>query len=290
MGIIAGIMSMFCWGIGDFLGAISSRKIGFVLTLFWMQIMSLSIFTIYFLIKLTTFKLELIFSYLPVLTLIAFCQFIAYLSFYKGLSKSNVSLVSPIGATYSLVIVVLSTLIYKEVLNNGQILAIFLILTGIILTSVNLPVIFKFKKLTIFSGVKEGLVAMLGWGISLFLIVPVSQSLGWFLPAYIFKLIFLSFLLIYMLVKKQKIDKQKLKSNWLILIIIGIFDMVAFFSYSFGVMSEYASIVAPVAGAYSMITVVLGLVFLKEKLVFNQVVGILGIISGLVLISLLHTS
>ncbi|KKQ02065.1 MAG: hypothetical protein US11_C0001G0024 [Candidatus Roizmanbacteria bacterium GW2011_GWA2_36_23] len=252
--------------------------------------MSLSIFTIYFLIKLTTFKLELIFSYLPVLTLIAFCQFIAYLSFYKGLSKSNVSLVSPIGATYSLVIVVLSTLIYKEVLNNGQILAIFLILTGIILTSVNLPVIFKFKKLTIFSGVKEGLVAMLGWGISLFLIVPVSQSLGWFLPAYIFKLIFLSFLLIYMLVKKQKIDKQKLKSNWLILIIIGVFDMVAFFSYSFGVMSEYASIVAPVAGAYSMITVVLGLVFLKEKLVFNQVVGILGIISGLVLISLLHTS
>lgn len=285
MGIIAGLGSMLCWGIGDFLAAISSRKVGFLITLFWMQIMSLSIFTVYFLIKFTTFRLDLVISFLPVLFLIGLCQLIAYTAFYSGLSKSNVSLVSPIGASYSLVIVVLSIIFYKEALKFNQSFAIFLILIGIVLTSFNLSSFLKSKRILFFSGVKEGLIAMLGWGMSLFLIVPISKSLGWFLPTFIFKIIFFSFLTILIFIKKQKLHQKLIKKNFPILLFIGLFDIIAFFSYSYGVMGEYASIVAPVASAYTMITVLLGLVVLKEKLVLNQIIGIAGIIIGLFLIS-----
>ncbi len=49
--------------------------------------------------------------------------------------------------------------------------------------------------------------------------------------------------------------------------------------------NDLASVVAPVASIFPVITILLARVFLKEKLAVNQLLGIGGILAGLVLLS-----
>lgn len=286
MGVLAGLIAMLGWGSGDFLAALSSRRIGNLKTLFWMQITSFCIASIFFIINFQTFKLTAVPQYLILLFMVALLQVTAYLSFYKGLEEGMISVVSPIGSTFALVTTILSIVFYGEQLNSHQVLAIVVVFIGIFLVSTNIKELLGVKKLSFLKGVRDALIAMLGWGISLFLIVPASKALGWFLPVYIFKF-FVLFLIITVFLFKKQIFKIKKQFNIVLLLLaVGIFDISAFFGYSLGVSSEYASIVAPISGAFAMITVLLARLFLKEKLVPNQIIGILAIVLGIIIINI----
>jgi len=286
MGILSGLLSMFGWGTSDFLAAKSSRRIGYLLTYFWTQLVAFLIALIYFWIKLPTLNINNIPQYLIFLLPAGFLFLVGTLAFYKGLTEGQVSLVSPIGASWAMITVVLSVVFFKEVLQTNQIIAIILIISGIILVSVNLKELLKIKRLTLLGGIKEGLIAMLAWGISLFLMVPVSKALGWFLPVFALKLFGLLFLVIYTMFSKKSLKIDLQIPLLILLFLIGFLDIIAFFAYSFGVEREYASIVAPVAASFPLVTIILARIFLKEKIVFNQALGIAGVIAGLILISI----
>jgi len=286
MGILSGLLSMFGWGTSDFLAAKSSRRIGYLLTYFWTQLVAFLIALIYFWIKLPTLNINNIPQYLIFLLPAGFLFLVGTLAFYKGLTEGQVSLVSPIGASWAMITVVLSVVFFKEVLQTNQIIAIIFIIFGIILVSVNLKELLKIKRLTLLGGIKEGLIAMLAWGISLFLMVPVSKSLGWFLPVFVSKLFGLLFLVIYTMFSKKSLKIDLQIPLLILLFLIGFLDIIAFFAYSFGVEREYASIVAPVAASFPLVTIILARIFLKEKIVFNQALGIAGVIAGLILISI----
>ena len=277
---------MFGWGTSDFLAAKSSRRIGYLLTYFWTQLVAFLIALIYFWIKLPTLNINNIPQYLIFLLPAGFLFLVGTLAFYKGLTEGQVSLVSPIGASWAMITVVLSVVFFKEVLQTNQIIAIILIITGIILVSVNLKELLKIKRLTLLGGIKEGLIAMLAWGISLFLMVPVSKALSWFLPVFALKLFGLLFLVIYTMFSKKSLKIDLQIPLLILLFLIGFLDIIAFFAYSFGVEREYASIVAPVAASFPLVTIILARIFLKEKIVFNQALGIAGVIAGLILISI----
>jgi len=286
MGILSGLLSMFGWGTSDFLAAKSSRRIGYLLTYFWTQLVAFLIALIYFWIKLPTLNINNIPQYLIFLLPAGFLFLVGTLAFYKGLTEGQVSLVSPIGASWAMITVVLSVVFFKEVLQTNQIVAIILIISGIILVSVNLKELLKIKRLTLLGGIKEGLIAMLAWGISLFLMVPVSKALSWFLPVFALKLFGLLFLVIYTMFSKKSLKIDLQIPLLILLFLIGFLDIIAFFAYSFGVEREYASIVAPVAASFPLVTIILARIFLKEKIVFNQALGIAGVIAGLILISI----
>lgn len=286
MGISTGLLTMFFWGIALFLAALASRKIGNILTLFWMQLFGLLVGTVYFFFNLNSFSLNSIFPFIPILFVIALLQVIAYLAFYKGLEKGQVSLVSPLGASWSLITAVLSLIFLKETLKVNQLLAILFITIGIIVISINLKDLIKHKSIHLLIGVKEGLISMLGWGVSLFLLIIVSKELGWFLPAFIFRFLILFILSTYIYSSKKSLFSKSAKFPWLMLLFIGLFDITAFFTYSLGVSSAYGSIVAPISSANTLITITLGVIFLKERVKLRQIIGITAIVSGLVIISL----
>ena len=62
--------------------------------------------------------------------------------------------------------------------------------------------------------------------------------------------------------------------------------MVAFFAYAFGIRGEQVSIIVAIVAAFPLVTIVLARIFLKERLVLNQALGIASVITGLILISL----
>ncbi len=286
MTILPGILSMFFWGIAIYLAATVSRKIGNVLTLFWMQLFGLAVGLVYFIANISTFQYAQIPAFLPVLFLIALFQIIAYLSFYRGMEKGLVSLVSPLGSTWSLITAVLGVVIYHEVLKFHQVLAIASIIIGILIISVDLKSIVQTKKLEFLSGVREGLLSMLGWGVAWFLTVIPTRNLDWFLPAFIFRIILIIMLALYIAFQKHSFIPQKGKFPLTQLLIIGFFDMLAFMSLSIGISQTNSSIIAPIASANTIVVIGLAVIFLKEKLKLNQIIGTIGILIGIILISL----
>lgn len=286
MGILMGLGSMVFWGVAIFLAAIANRKFENVVVLFWMQFFGFLLGTVYFLFSLHSININQIAPYIPHLIAIALLQLFAYLSFYAGLKKGQVSLVSSIGASWGLLAAILGIIILHETLRFNQVIGIFLIVAGIVLASTNIKEIISNKKIKLLIGVKEGLMAMVGWGISLFLLASLTKLLGWFLPALIFRLLLLLFLSIYILLTKKDFIPTKVKFPLWLLLFIGIFDMLAFFAFSIGTSGSYASIVAPIGSAYALVTIALAQIFLKEKIKINQAIGICGIITGLILISI----
>lgn len=285
-GILAGLLSMFAWGVADFLAAKSTRKVGNVLTLFWMQIVGFLVASIYFLINLSSFNIATVPRFFTILMIVGLLQLIANLFFYKGFKEGQVSLVSPIGSSWAMVTVILSVMFLREAPQPIQIMGILLTFIGLILASINIKELFEIKKLTVLAGVREGIIAMIGWGLSFFLIVPASQALDWFLPVYIFRFSTLLFLTLYIFFKKLPLKTSLKPSLAALYLPIGFLSIVAPFSYSFGVGGEYASIVAPIAASSPLITIVLARIFLKEKITLNQASGIAAIITGIILISL----
>lgn len=276
---------MSFWGTAIFLAAIASRRIGNVLTLFWMQLFGFLVALFFLLVNFHSLPINSLIRNIPLLIVVAVLQVIAYLSFYKGLEKAQISLVSPIGAAWGLVTAVLGVVFLKESLGILQVLSIILIVFGISLLSVNIWDLIKLKKVSLLVGVREGVVAMLGWGISLFLLVFATKDLGWFLPALVFRLFVLFLMVGYMVFTRRPFVVKSTKSTMFLLLLIGVFDIAGFFSYSLGVSGSYASIVAPISSAFALVTVILAKVFLKEKWELNKIFGILLIAAGLVLIS-----
>jgi len=286
MGILAGLLSMVCWGTAIFLAALASRKFGNFLTLFWMQLFGFLVGAVFFIFNFKSFAYSSITQSIPLLLIVAMLQVIAYLAFYKGLEKAQVSLVSPIGAAWGLVTAVLGVIFFKEILTGSQIFSIGLIAAGIILLSINFNDLIKLKKINLFIGVKEGLIAMMGWGVSLFLLVFATKDLGWFLPAFIFRFFLLLLLTGFIFYTHQSFIPKSRKFPLKLLLLIGVFDIGGFFSYSLGISATSASIVAPIGSAFALVTVLLARIFLKENIDKNKIIGILSIIGGLVLISI----
>jgi transporter family protein len=286
MGILMGLASMTFWGIAIFLAAIANRKFENVVVLFWMQVFGFLLGILYFFYSINSLNFNLATSYIPHFIAIALLQLFAYLSFYAGLKKGQISLVSSIGASWGLLAAVLGIIFFKETLRINQFFALILIIAGIVIASTNIKEIIRGRKITLLIGVKEGLMAMVGWGVSLFLLASLTKVLGWFLPAILFRLLLLLFLTVYIIAVKKDFVPKKIKFPLWLFLFIGVFDMLAFFTFSFGTSGSYASIVAPIGSAYVLVTIALTQIFLKEKIKKNQAIGIFGIIMGLILISI----
>jgi transporter family protein len=285
-GIISGLISMFGWGTSDFLAAKSCRKIGFVLTFFLAQSISFLIALLYFIFNFRTFDFNNVPKFFVVIIISGFLFTISALAFYKSLSIGQISLVGPITASWAMITILLSVLFLKEALKTNQIAAIILIIVGVILISSDLKEFFQKNKLIFLIGTKEAIVAMFGFGVALFLLAIVVKSLGWFLPGFLSRLFILIFLILYFIFKKQPMKIGFGPTNWIMIIVIGFLDIIAFFAYSIGVSTEYASIIAPIAASSPLITTILAQIFLKEKIIISQVFGIILTISGLILISI----
>ncbi len=308
MALLWGFLSMLGWGIADFLAAKASRKIGFVLTFLWVEIVAFVILLIYFLMNFSSFDIVQSQKFLFVLLVAGLLGIVGTLAFFKGLKEGQVSLVSPLGASYVLIVVILSVVFFRETLQLNQVIAIILIISGIIMTSVNLKEFLGFRKTSAFIGVvkeinlfstlhyirvKEGIVAMLAWGFAFFLIVPAVRFLGWFLPLFITTLFVILFLVLFIIVGKRwtDINRQFFRESFqfpiiAILLFSGFLNILAYVGYNIGIIKGYVPIIAPIAASYPLITVILAKIFLKEKLVLNQIIGILGTITGLILISM----
>ncbi len=282
LGVILGIICFVGFGLSDYFGALSSRKIGAFQSVIVSRIFSLAIMLIIF---LSFFSLPYLSNYnIALLAITSLLLLLGYICFYKGFKVGKVSIVSPISNSAVLVTLVLALLFLSYNLTNFEAIGIVLIIIGTILASFELKELKKLNFKVAVRGVWYAFGAMTFWGIGSFLVILLVNSLGWFIPIFLIYVFYFAYAVVYALSLKVKFTN--LKPALPITALTGILATVGFLAYSVGIVLNYTLIVLVLLGAAPTLTVALALTRLKEKLEINHKVGIALILISLVLLAL----
>ena len=283
IGILFAIATMLSWGVADFFAKKAIDKMGYRASLVIshsVTLVPIFIFAILF-FRVPSFTADLVFIIL--VTGVLF--FIGYIFLYRGFQKGNLSVVSPISASWAIITTLLAVFLFKEQLTPLQIIGIAVVFVGIFLASANLAELKKSIKHGRHNGVMDGVLSMIAWGITYALIKPIVAAAGPIMALLLVRAVAISALFSWVGLTKTKISLPA-RLIFLFLIIAGLLDFLGFMTFNFSITTEFVSIVSPIAATYPAVTVMLAYIFLKERVTTNQKIGIAAILTGIALVSL----
>lgn len=211
----------------------------------------------------------------------------AYVLFYKALDIGEASIVAPISSTFNVIAPIVSFLVFRESFSALKIAALALVVVGVALTA------FQFSDLRsgvsarkLAKGVPYALIWVLIWGVYLPFWDRFVEGDGWVVWAMLVKLVLVVTVAAYATFLRQESLAFSPGGVLVWLVFIGFCETVATLGIS-GSMSASAnttSIVVAITSAYPLVTVLLALALLKERLAANQGVGVGLILTGMVLL------
>ena len=283
MWFLCAILTFTFWGLADLFYKIGNKedehlshyKTGIMVGL----IMGIHA-TIYLIIKQPTISFTGLVSYLPV----SLCYIISMIIGYKGLKYLDLSISSPIQNSSGIITALLLVLIFKEKLADMEWFAIFLIGCGVLLLSLLEKKETKKTKLRfialifpIFYAILDGAGTFLD-GIYLDKASIVSEDIALISYEYTF---FMYAVITYIILKIKKVklslkyEKEKLMAS--------IFETCGQFFYVYAMATE-SILAAPIVASYSILSIILSRIFLKEKLDRHKYITILLIILGIIIL------
>lgn len=253
---------------------------------------------IFMLITRTQMNLEIIKTYLP----IALIYIVSMFCTYKAMTLVKVSILSPLQNSSCAITTILCIVLLKQEVGIPQIIAIVVIIIAMILLSIN-----KDEVLRLESGDKEAdernakrAYLLYLKGIAFALGYWLLDGIGSFMDDYTLEAdlsaeqVIIAYSLIYgvigiicaIIVKYKERDYKfiKIKDNKLKL--LGtLVETAGQYTYIYAFAFGDAAIASPYIAAYSIVTVILSRIFLKEKLKKKQ-----WILIGLILVGLITLS
>lgn len=277
---------MVGWGTADFFAKKTIDKIGDLRTLFWQQLFGTLLLLAAFLVQP---KVPSLHHFDPLfLLLFGIISALTYLPLYAGFGKGQVSLLSPVMASYSVVVVILSVVILGEPIYLKRSLAILVTFIGILLISTDVHDLEKsFRKRAFrLAGLPEVLTAMLGYSFWLLFLDKFLNGKQWLFYLLIIRVIATLTLVVYAAAKRVSLRVTD-RTLWKYLVCIGVFDVAAFSFVSYGFShTQYPSIIAVLSATFSLPTMLLAYFFLGERINRTQIAAALTILCGIVLITL----
>lgn len=289
--IVAGLAVMVGWGSADFFAKKTIDEIGDVVTLVWAHVFGTLILVLVALYQIFVRGQQVMLPSKPLdwagLVFFGVLQAVVYLFVYKGFGKGQLAVLNPVFASYSGLTAAFSILVFGEVVSGHLILALATIFIGILLLSMDFPAL-KSKRINFshIPGLKEVGIATL---------LAAVWTLGWdkfvggrdWLAYALFMYAFMT-AAVWIISKVQKVSLKVSKQNvWKFLILIGVGETLAYLALSLGYsVTSYTSVIVLVGGAFSLPTIILARIFLKEKVARIQTIGTLVIIAGIIMLSL----
>jgi drug/metabolite transporter (DMT)-like permease len=287
--VLAGLGGMLGWGAADFFAKKTIDDIGAIKSLVWAHAFGTSMFVILALLQVLLLKHTV---HIPTeattwmwLVFFGVLQMIVYWLVYEGFGKGQLAVLNPVFASYSGIVALISIVALGEALNVWSGIGLIAVFAGIILLNTDLEGL-RSKKLNVVPGLAEvGSAAILAaiWTIGWDKFVSGQDSLSYALCMYAFMS-----LAAFALARMMKVKLKGIPRNlWKFLILIGAGETLAYLAISWGYgATPLTSIVALISGAFSVPTVILAYIFLKERITPLQVGAVCTIITGIILISL----
>lgn len=209
-----------------------------------------------------------------------------YASFYYIISFGNVSLMVSLINTFPIVTIALAVIYLRESPNLYQWFGIILVVLGAICISRENPekgVINKKRLWVIW-----GLLGSLAIGIAEFVTKLATIKVDGFTFTLFVYLMYIPVLLLFMAIDRKGRKFEKLKNQGsLLFTIIGIFFIeTGLIAIALAYQHGQASLVSPVISTHLLITALLAVFFLKERLLVIQRIGILFTLIGVSVIGI----
>jgi drug/metabolite transporter (DMT)-like permease len=222
---------------------------------------------------------------LPLALALAVLGLVGLLLFYKALALGPIAIVSPIGAAYVAVTVILVVIFLGERLTGGQTIGIAITTVGILMTGTDgRSVASALSRPT--AGVWLALLAMLGFGGWAALMAYATRTHDGLAMILLQRLVSVPFSLVLLaVIRRGPAGSLDLRTAGIVLA-TGLFDTLANVFYVLGVQAGFASIVATGSGVYPIIPALLAFTVQGERLALNQYLGIVVLLAGLIALGL----
>lgn len=279
LSILLGIGGMVGWGIYDFLGSVFSKQIGSFKSLFWSQLAGLiSIFLL-----ALWLKADMAISSTTILAAIAAIVYsVGYLFFFKGFEKGNVPIIAATMNLWMVFTMFFAFVLMGQRLTATQSIGVLLIIAGATLASIDWGRI-RHQKPQLSLGVKEAILGAFFFGIFWNISEMISEEIGWLATTLLVKLGIVIFLLIFAFAKRQTLGRlnssAKVKA---VILLMGAIEVGAVSLVNYGLTIGDAILITPIASALSIVTIMLAVVFLKDRVSKPQGLGIVMAIVGIV--------
>ncbi len=279
---------MLGWGVADFFAKKSIDEIGDIVSLVWAHVAGSAVllaFAVGWLASGHAIALPTTPSTWAGLAFFGALQGAVYLFVYIGFGKGQVSILNPVFASFSGFVALISIVFLGEAVTTFNVAALAVLFVGILLISIDLNALRNFR-LQVVPGFREIAIATvlattwtLGWN----KFVSAKDGLSFAIWMYLAMTVAL---LIYAAVRRipLRFDKSHI---WKFLFLIGLFEAVGYVAISLGYAgTSHTSLIALLSGGFSLPTLFLARLFLRERLLGTQIVGGLVIVGAVMLLAL----
>jgi drug/metabolite transporter (DMT)-like permease len=288
---LAGLGGMLGWGLADFFAKKTIDRIGDTVSLVWAHVAGsvvLLVLTIpaLFLAR-SQFELPADWHTWLGLGLFGALQSAVYLFAYAAFAKGQVAVLSPVFASYSGLVALVSIAVLGEATTRVRVLVLVALFAGVLLLNLDAKALierrFQFARVAGF------------WQIAVAALLATIWTLGWngFVAGHdgiayaSFMYLFMTLtLLAYALVQRVPLGFRD-SSVWPSLVLIGLCEVGAYAAITLGFATTgHTSVVALVSGAFSLPTIVLARIFLREHVSALQTIGSAVVIAGVAALAL----
>jgi len=277
------------WGAADFLGAISTRKAGVLVTMCVGQVVTCLALGLLALTPVPAARPGP--GDLVMLAVSGVLGVLSYAGFYRALQLGPVSLVSPMFSAYALVAVTLAVVFGGERLTLPGLAGVALTIGGVVLVSAASPPDAQQDLRSAGhrrrDGVPYALAAMVTWGVTIYLVGRTSENLGWFLPVALSRaLTFVIILAVTAVVLVRRPALRPCPGALLLPGIAGFFDVLAFVAFTRATTAGAVAVTAAASSCFPLIVIAGGVVVFHERLRAQQILGTGMTLAGLLVLGL----
>lgn len=280
--MIFALAAALSWGFADFMGAVSTRRVGLLLTMCTGQVVTLAVLGI--VAARMTGPVHLGPADLAALVLSGILGAASYAGFYRALQLGPVSLVSPIFSAYAVITVLLAVALGQETIAAGAAAGIVITIGGVVLASASgqpgqshpgRPAARR-------TGIWLALGSMVCWGVTTYILGRSAEHLGWFVPVAASRVVTFVILLGATAAAALGHRLHRPRPRALALpTVAGLFDVLAFLAYTRASQGGSVAVSAAASACFPLVVIAGGVLVFGERLRRIQVLGISLTIAGL---------
>jgi drug/metabolite transporter (DMT)-like permease len=284
VGIIFGVVAAVCWGFGDFLITLLTRRIGTSRALVAIQALSLLSWLVLVLVWPAR---EIAGARLIALVLgTGVCHVLGLFFVYRAFEIGTLAIVSPISAGFAIVTALLSLAMGEHPPALTRAGAALLIGGAVLATR---PTAGPGVRSAVWRGVPEAALSALAFGTMFWMFYFfVEPELGHGWPMVVLKTMAVTGSLLLFLQRRRKEPAPAAGSGARIAVLAAgaaAADTLAWLAYIRGTATTYATIVTALASLFSVVTVLLAWRFFRERLSVPQWAGVAAILLGILVVS-----
>ncbi|HZP90851.1 MAG TPA: EamA family transporter [Actinomycetota bacterium] len=281
--MVYGLAAALGWGLADFGAAVAGRRLGSVATALVSQSVTAVAMTAIFVAghhRLS--ELGPIAGWVAVSGAVSAS---AYLAHYRALELGPVAVVSPIGAAYALVGLVLAVALLGERPGAVALVGGVVTVAGVMLSSTNLRGLTTGTRAAAGPGVRWALVSMVLFGVGAFFLGWFAQRVGWVPGLWASRVAQVLGLTIVAAIRRPEVRPARMGGAGAAAL-VGAADLLGVVAYSAGAAAGFVSIVLVASAVFPLITIALAIPLLGERPVANQYVGVALVVIGLLMLGL----